>query len=762
MSKKIQTKLSSGKKTLKEGKTVKLGPCIFPFKYKDQIYNECYKGAQGDWCATEVDSKGKMKKYAFCNYDAEKSKKSNSPKSVKSVKDTTQPTPEPVKKTSTKKLIKFKPKFNPDALPKELQIPVPKRIIPEIYELPNRKTFQNWVFQNYKDFVSKKGAVKFTKGAKFEFFNHQKFVRDYINMNAPYRGVLLFHGLGVGKTCASIGIAEGFRDSRKIVVLLNKSLKKNYIVNLMKCGFEYFRVNQHWVFRELKSNMQMKLYANFLKIPESAIRKNGGAFFVDFKKTPNYESLSQVRQDMLMLQIEEMIKNKYSFLHLDGLNEARLKKLNEDRYLDDKLLVIDEVHNLSNAMAKVSPGVRGKYLRKLIMEASNLKCVFLSGTPMINNLYEAGQLFNLLRGYINTFNFTLTPRGNAIPFEKLKSILESHKLVDQIFIDKRDKKIRVTKIPEGFENHSSMKGIVLSTINVGDEAFVDIMKNLFTDNGYNSNISLERFTAFPNDEGEFMDLFYDEPRNKIKNPKLFQSRILGLVSYYKTQNKELLPTVTKNEILEIPMSEYQFVKYAHVRKQEIDTDKNKKKKDTPKGSKPQGAKSDADDSEMFKDKSSYRAYSRMHCSFVFPEDIPRPTPGDEALKQALKSADKNAKKEYYEKLGKTVSEKSKVQFELVEAKTKLDLLRKAQRNSNSDNSATVKLEERIEELVGIQQRVLDFEATPDPEYDAEDIEGEIPNEQKKLMKKYEEAKERTLAKLEEEKEKYLLVDKMIN
>ena len=32
-------------------------------------------------------------------------------------------------------------------------------------------------------------------------------------------------------------------------------------------------------------------------------------------------------------------------------------------------------------------------------------------------------------------------------------------------------------------------------------------------------------------------------------------------------------------------------------------------------------------------------------------------------------------------------------------------------------------------------------------------------EQKKLMKKYEEAKERTLAKLEEEKDKYLLVDK---
>ena len=155
---------------------------------------------------------------------------------------------------------------------------------------------------------------------------------------------------------------------------------------------------------------------------------------------------------------------------------------------------------------------------------------------------------------------------------------------------------------------------------------------------------------------------------KLKILKLFQSRIIGLVSYYKTQNKELLPTVTKNEVLEIPMSEYQFVKYAHVRKQEIDADKNKKKKDIPEGSKPQGAKSDADDAEMFKDKSSYRAYSRMHCSFVFPEDIPRPTPGDEALKQALKSADKNAKKNIMKNLVKLFQKNQRYKWNLLKQK----------------------------------------------------------------------------------------------
>ena len=63
-----------------------------------------------------------------------------------------------------------------------------------------------------------------------------------------------------------------------------------------------------------------------------------------------------------------------------------------------------------------------------------------------------------------------------------------------------------------------LENIVLSDINVGDDSFIDIINNLFSDNGYNSTVSLERYTAFPNDEGEFMDLFYDEPRNKIKNP----------------------------------------------------------------------------------------------------------------------------------------------------------------------------------------------------------------------------------------------------
>ena len=106
--------------------------------------------------------------------------------------------------------------------------------------------------------------------------NHQKLVRDYLQNQSPYRGLILYHGLGVGKTCASIAIAEAFKSNRDIVVLLNKSLKQNFKENLMKCGFHYFRLTQHWFFKKIesKSKTDEYKYARHLGIPLSSITKN--------------------------------------------------------------------------------------------------------------------------------------------------------------------------------------------------------------------------------------------------------------------------------------------------------------------------------------------------------------------------------------------------------------------------------------------------------------------------------------------------------
>ena len=74
-----------------------------------------------------------------------------------------------------------------------------------------------------------------------------------------------------------------------------------------------------------------------------------------------------------------------------------------------------------------------------------------------------------------------------------------------------------------------------------------------------------------------MKMFYDQEKNDIRDKEMFRRRIMGMVSYYSSPPKDLVPSINKKEILHIPMSDYQFDKYSIIRKNEIDRDKNSKK-----------------------------------------------------------------------------------------------------------------------------------------------------------------------------------------
>ena len=54
---------------------------------------------------------------------------------------------------------------------------------------------------------------------------HQLFVKNYLSFNTPYNSLLLYHGLGSGKTCSAIGIAEEMRTYMKQV-----GIKKQIII----------------------------------------------------------------------------------------------------------------------------------------------------------------------------------------------------------------------------------------------------------------------------------------------------------------------------------------------------------------------------------------------------------------------------------------------------------------------------------------------------------------------------------------------------
>ncbi len=71
---------------------------------------------------------------------------------------------------------------------------------------------------------------------EFKMQNHQEFIRNFISPETPYNGALLFHGTGVGKTCAAIGTTEGLRDyvkgSGKIYILSSENIRPNFYKEL--------------------------------------------------------------------------------------------------------------------------------------------------------------------------------------------------------------------------------------------------------------------------------------------------------------------------------------------------------------------------------------------------------------------------------------------------------------------------------------------------------------------------------------------------
>ena len=92
---------------------------------------------------------------------------------------------------------------------------------------------------------------------KFDLLTHQKIVKYYINLFSPYRGILLYHGLGAGKTCSSIAIAEGMKTYKRVLVMTPASLRMNFVEELKKCGDPLYKREQYWEFINTKTQPEM-------------------------------------------------------------------------------------------------------------------------------------------------------------------------------------------------------------------------------------------------------------------------------------------------------------------------------------------------------------------------------------------------------------------------------------------------------------------------------------------------------------------------
>lgn len=187
---------------------------------------------------------------------------------------------------------------------------------------------------------------------------HQRIIFNFVTGSPDTRGIIVFNETGSGKTITAASIALHMRETRDIVFMSAKSLHSNFRQDIHK--------------------------------------------FIQ-KQTAEYTPL----------QIDTMIDAQFSFISTNASNMMtkvdQLGKTTADiKYeeqmglvstanLDNKLVIVDEAHNLFNSIVGGSTNAQALYTT--IMNAQNIKILFLTGTPIVNDPFELVPAYNMCAGW---------------------------------------------------------------------------------------------------------------------------------------------------------------------------------------------------------------------------------------------------------------------------------------------------------------------------------------------------------------------------
>jgi hypothetical protein len=231
--------------------------------------------------------------------------------------------------------------------------------------------------------------------ADFELMPHQLFVKNFMSMQTPYNCLLLYHSLGSGKSCSSIGIAEETRAYMKqvgltqpIFIIASPNVQQNYRLQL---------------FDERKLKLVNGLWTSNTCI--------GNALLQEINPT----NLTGIPKDRVISEINTIINKYYVFMGYTELanyirrhshipqgtrfsladqKTLRIKKIR--KYFDNRLIIIDEAHNIRISDDNKEESKTASLLMEVARYANNMRLLLLSATPMYNNYKEIIWLTNLM------------------------------------------------------------------------------------------------------------------------------------------------------------------------------------------------------------------------------------------------------------------------------------------------------------------------------------------------------------------------------
>ena len=273
--------------------------------------------------------------------------------------------------------------------------------------------------------------------ADFELSPHQMFVKNFMSAQTPYNSLLLYHGLGTGKTLSAIGVCEEMRVymkqmgiTKRIIIVASENVQDNFRLQIFD-ERKLQLVDGVWTIRgggsvgnkllkeinpmNMKGITKEKIVSQIKNLINNYYIFMGYGQFANYIiKTIHYEE--ELKRD----EIEKSMKNKTNpgektkIQKLGAefgdtkiiLNKRIIKKLRDE--FNSRLIVIDEVHNIRKTEDNENKKV-ALNLELLVKAVKNMRLLLLSATPMYNSYKEIIWLLNLMnindsRGIMQTKN----------------------------------------------------------------------------------------------------------------------------------------------------------------------------------------------------------------------------------------------------------------------------------------------------------------------------------------------------------------------
>lgn len=221
--------------------------------------------------------------------------------------------------------------------------------------------YQRMIRRVFKKHAIKKGRSSFKDicfPKQFTYQPPQLFVRDFMRPDTKSRGLLIYHKIGAGKTCAAVQIAMEWHKRRNVIFVCPASLVGN-------------------VYKEFRSECAG---VEYVRKEERELLKSLDPF------GPEYGRL--VEEINGRIDEHYTIYSYNKFVELIDKKDRKLKEA-----MKNALLIIDEVHNIVSD----SGSTYSKILNLIESAPPSLRVVIMTATPIFDKPYELGLTMNLLR-----------------------------------------------------------------------------------------------------------------------------------------------------------------------------------------------------------------------------------------------------------------------------------------------------------------------------------------------------------------------------